>query len=294
MRATPGTSTATGAPQYRVRVYEPHVRGFPPLREYLADLWEHRQFAFFVSRAELKSRHFDTWFGQLWTVLNPLLLGMVYFLLVAVIFASESSDLDFLVTLLGGLFAFYYTRNALGSGASSVIGGGALVTSTALPRATLPLSTTITSLLLYMPTLLVLAGFHILASKPVAWSMVALPAVIAVQTIFNLGLAMLFGALTVYFRDTASFLPYILRLWLYVSPVLYRPSTIPDNAPDFVRIIVWANPLTPMIEAWHRILSDGAWPEPWLWAASSAWALVTLVVGFLFFVSREREFAVRI
>ena len=293
-QSSPAPATSVPSADYRVRVYEPHRRGLPPLRQYLRDMWEHRQFAFYVSRADLKARHFDTWFGQLWTVLNPLLLGMVYFLLVGVIFSSGDSDLGFLVTLLGGLFAFYYTRNALATGASSVVGGGAMVTSTSLPRAILPLSSTITSLLLYLPTLVVLAGFHIAASKPVSLPMVLLPVVVVVQTVFNFGLAMLFGALTVYFRDTASFLPYVLRLWLYVSPVLYRPAGIPDGAPDIVRVIVWANPLTPMLEAWHRILSDGAWPEASLWLAAVAWAFGILVVGFLFFVSREREFAVRI
>jgi hypothetical protein len=63
-------------------VYEPHRVGLPPMRSYLRELWRRRQFAFEMSRTTLRAQHFDTAFGQLWLVLNPLLLTCVYFLLV--------------------------------------------------------------------------------------------------------------------------------------------------------------------------------------------------------------------
>lgn len=280
-----------------VRVHVPYRRGLPPMRRYLRDVWDRRQFAYYIARSELKARHLDTWFGQLWTVLNPLLLGAVYFLLVGVIFSS-GRGYDFFVNLLAGLFAFYFTRNAVGSGASSVVSGGSLVTSSTLPRVILPLSSTILSVMLYLPTLLVYAGFHAvgvaIADMPVAPAIVLVPVIIALQWFINLGLTLGVAVANVYFRDTTAFLPYVLRIWLYVSPVLYRPSDLPDSVPAFVTWILWANPLTPPLEAWHQILSDGTWPDPLLLLASLGWGIVLTIVGARLFISRERDFAVRL
>ncbi len=268
------------------------------MRQYLTDVWDRRQFAFHIARSELKARHLDTWFGQLWTVLNPLLLGGVYFLLVGVIFSS-GKGFGFLVNLLAGLFAFYFTRNAVGSGASSVVSGGSLVTSSTLPRLILPLSSTLLSVMLYLPTLLVYALFHGAAMATgsdltVGPWLLLVPVVIALQSLMNFGLAMIFATANVYFRDTSAFLPYMLRIWLYVSPVLYRPSDLPANVPNVIHWIIWANPLTPPLEAWHQILSDGRWPDPLLLLASLGWGLALILVGGRLFISRERDFAVRL
>ncbi len=70
-------------------VYEPHRVGLPPLRPYLRELWRRREFAFEMSRTDLRSQHFNTVFGQLWLVLNPLLLACVYFILVDILRAAQ-------------------------------------------------------------------------------------------------------------------------------------------------------------------------------------------------------------
>lgn len=284
-------STATSHP---VHVYEPHgVHGLPPLRPYIKRLWGRRRFLYYQARADLKARHFDTWFGQLWTVLNPMMLAFVYWLVVTVIRGS-SRGVEFLTFLLGGLFAFYYTRNSLGTGAKSVVSGGALITNTTMPRALLPVSAVFSAFLMYLPTVVVYAGFHLAVGFPVGPQMIALLLILALMTVFNLGLAMLFSTMTVYFRDLGAFLPYVLRIWLYVSPVLYRFDEIPANMPDVITTILKVNPMYPMLEAWHQILSDGQWPDPMLLVWSAVWAIGGLIIGGWVFLAREREFAVRI
>jgi teichoic acid transport system permease protein len=276
-----------------VRVFEPHSRGLPPMRRYLRDVWAHRVFVYYVSRANLKSRHFDTWFGQLWHILNPLFLAAVYFLLVMVIRGSNIG-LDYLLFIIGGLFAFYFTRNAIGSGASSVVSGAGFVTSTTMPRALLPISSVATALLMYLPTLLVYGVLHLAFQLPVGPQLVMVPVIVAIHTVFNVGLAMFFGVVTVYFRDTSSFLPYFLRIWLYISPVIYRFEDLPATIPTVVRQALVLNPLYPILTAWHQVLNDGVWPDAGYLLASVAWAAGSVVIGGWLFLSAEREFAVRI
>lgn len=283
---------APDADRREVHVFEPHSGGVPPMRRYLTDLWGRRDFTYQMSRSNLRAQHLDTFFGQLWTVLNPLLLAMVYFFLVTVLRGGSHPDgpLGFLTFLIGGLFLFYFTRNAIGQGASSIVGGGGLLMNTAFPRAIFPISSTVTALLLYLPTLAVYAVFHVLGGAPIAPTLVLLPALIVLLTLFNLGLAMGAGALTVYFRDTSSILPYLLRVWLYLSPVLWRV----DEAPDEVKPFLMLNPLVSYLDVWHDLTLNATWPGAAAWGLCILWALVSIVVGGWFFLSREREFAVRV
>jgi teichoic acid transport system permease protein len=108
--------------------------------------------------------------------------------------------------------------------------------------------------------------------------------------VFASGDAMLVAAAQVYFRDVSSFLPYVMRIWLYGSPVLYYLHEVPER----FRPIIDANPLTPLLGAWSQVLNAGEAPGVGLLVWAAGWALGSFLVGSLFFMSREREFAVRL
>jgi ABC-type polysaccharide/polyol phosphate export permease len=268
-----------------LQVYEPHRRGLPPLRDYLRSIWSYRLFAYYLARSGQKAQHTDTWLGQLWTVLNPLLLAGVYWLLIRVLGSSRD-----IVFLFAGLITFYFTRNSMMLGAKSIVGGASVVMRTRLPRALLPISAVISGLLMYVPSLLVYIGFHLAASRPLGPQLLALPLVVLIQSVFNLGLALSFSTLTVYFRDTSGFLPYLTRIWLYVSPVLYLASDVPDN----FKFLQHFNPMTPILTAIHQILLSGRFPDASQLGLSTLWAVIALLVGGWMFLSKEREFAVRV
>jgi ABC-type polysaccharide/polyol phosphate export permease len=99
--------------------------------------------------------------------------------------------------------------------------------------------------------------------------------------------------LQVYFRDTSQFLPYFVRLWMYLAPVLWLPEML-DHFSRELQLIIMANPLYPLLAGYAMLLQEHRFPPPWMWISSAAWAFGALIVGFWFFVSREREFAVRI
>lgn len=283
------TATTTTDGDRPVYVYEPHRGNIPHLRRYLGDVWKRRRFAYEMARTNLKAQHFDSFFGQLWVVLNPFLLAMVYYFAWGVIAGGAGDQEDYLAFLVGGLFLYYFTRNAMGLGAGSVVGGGGLLMNSAFPRAILPLSSTMSALLMYLPTLVVYFGFHFVFGKDLVWTLALLPLLFLTITVFNFGLAMFAGALTVYFRDTSSFLPYLLRIWLYLSPILWTL----EQAPATVRPYLIANPLVPYLTVWHNLV-DGVLPSGRILAALAFWTVVTPLVGGWFFLSREREFAVRV
>src|SRR3954447_4523452 len=135
-------------------VYEPHKIGLPPIGPYVRELWRRREFAREMARTNLRAQHFNTAFGQLWLILNPLLLAGVYFVLVDIL-RSGSRGPAFFAHLMAGLFAYYFVSDSVRLSVKSVTGGGRLILNTAFPRALLPLSSVLTAFMRFLPTLLV-------------------------------------------------------------------------------------------------------------------------------------------
>ena len=271
-------------------VYEPHKIGLPPLRPYVRELWRRREFAREMARTNLRAQHFNTIFGQLWLVLNPLLLACVYFLLVYILRGAGSRGTDFFAHLLAGLFAYYFISDSIRLSVKSVTGGGRLILNTAFPRVLLPLSSVITAFMRFLPTLIIYIPVHIIAGLPVDQHLLWLVPLIFLMFVMASGAGMLVSALQVYFRDVKNFLPYFLRVWLYSSPVLYYA----DEVPNGLHWILYVNPLGGLLTAWSDVLIFGANPEPWAIGMAAVWAFGIFLAGGLFFISREREFAVRL
>jgi teichoic acid transport system permease protein len=272
-----------------VQVYEPHRAGLPPLGGYIREVWRRREFAFELARTNLRSQHFNTALGQLWLILNPLLLGLVYFMLVEII-GRGNRGIDFLAHLLLALFAFRLVSTAVSQGARSVVGGGRLILNSAFPRTLLPLSAVLTSFMLFLPTLAVYAIIHAMAGLPVTPQILWAIPIVAMLLLVAAGIAMLLATVQVYFRDLTNFLPYAMRIWLYASPVLYFAAQVP---PKFKPILA-ANPLYPLLTSLSDAVNLGREPRPMLLLWGLGWAIGLFVIGSLFFVSREREFAVRL
>jgi ABC-type polysaccharide/polyol phosphate export permease len=277
-----------------VVVYEPCGHRLPPLRPYLADLWNRRTFAVAMARATLKSRDAGTVFGQFWLVINPLMLALVYLMLVTIL-SPDSKDgwLPRLAQIVAGLFAYYYTRNVIQFSATAITGSGKLIMNIAFPKALLPLSQLVSATLMYFPTLLVYAIIHVAAGRPISSALSWLIPIFIAQSVFSLGAGLLVGVLAVYFRDTTSFLPYALRTWLYVSPVLYTVAQVEHKLAHHAWL-AQLNPLYPILGTWSEVLATGRAPSLSLLAQALAWASGMLVIGGWLFLSRERDFASRI
>jgi teichoic acid transport system permease protein len=270
-------------------VYEPHRVGLPPIGPYVRELWRRREFAFELSRTKLQAQHFDTVFGKLWFVLNPLLLALVYFILVDILRRGHSPK-GFFAHLVAGIFAYYFVSGAVRDGVRSVVSGGRLVLNTAFPRTLLPLSTVITSFKRFVPTFLIYIPIHLASGLPVGLVDLWILPIVFCLALVAAGLSMFVAALQVYFRDVKNFLPYVLRIWLYASPVLYYADKVPDKYQPLLAI----NPIGALLTGWSDVLNAGEAPAAGDMLLGLGWGVVLFIGGALFFMSREREFAVRL
>src|SRR5215217_1401148 len=270
-------------------VYEPHRVGLPPLGPYLRELWRRREFAFELSRMDLRAQHFNTVFGQLWLVINPLMLACVYFVLVDILRGGEHAP-GFFAHLVGALFAYYFVSDAVRRSNRSVTSGGRLILNTSFPRTLLPLSAVITGIKRFLPTLIIYIPVHIASELPVGPELLWLLPLFLLLTLLAAGLSMIVAAAQVYFRDLKNFLPYALRVWLYASPVLYYAHEVPDRY-DWLLAL---NPLGGVLTAWSDAINQGRTPDASSLILAVGWSFGVFIAGALFFMSREREFAVRL
>ena len=284
----------------KIQVFEPHHSSLPPLKPYISEFWRRREFATELSKFSDKAEYLESKLGKVWLVLNPLFLAVIYYLLVTIIQGKSAQTNSFTVLfhILIGLFTFYFAQNCILLGAQSITSGGRLILNQAFPRSLLPLSSAISAARQFLPTLpvyisIVIIGKLVLSDTQLpgfTWNYLLIPIILILLTITSFGLSLLFATMNVYFRDTTKLLSYIMRIWLYASPVLWQP----DMLTGWYRAILYLNPLGPILSANSRIWIDGMTPTPSQLIGCLFWAITSILLGGYFFISRERDFAVRI
>jgi teichoic acid transport system permease protein len=272
-------------------VYRPHRAGLPPLGTYLRELWRRRAFVRELARAELKAQNYSTFFGQLWLVLNPLLNAAVYFFLVDILSSGKGRPPNFITHLLAGIFAYGFFSGGVSQSAGSVAGGGKLILNTAFPRLLLPGTQIVISFFRFLPTLPVLAVVILFNNRAnISWTLLLTVPVFALLVLFTAGLGFICATLQVYNTDFKNLLPYLLRLGLYLTPILW----FADATSGVKTRMATFNPLAPIFELWSDAIVRGEVGAPAIWLRAILYSVTLFVVGFVVYVSRERDFAVRI
>lgn len=261
-------------------------------RTYISNLWSRREFAWYLAMGNLKARNATTTLGLMWWVLNPLLLGAVYWFVFGLLFdRAEAEGVPFMVYLLSGMFPFYFTRTALTGGVNSIVSNAQLLTNLRFPRAVLPIASLLEGFVGFLTSLgayFLIVGFAqgIWPDQAVVWLIPTL----AIHVVFNLGLSMFVARLAVPFRDLNNLIPYLTRMWLYLSPILYGDETL-SVAPAWARGVAEANPLLPILNLYRYSMAGiGSNPGDDLLIATG-WAIAVFVLGTAMFIKYEGRMA---
>ena len=263
-------------------------------RNYFSDLWSRREFAWYLAMGNLKARNASTALGLLWWVLNPVLLGAVYWFVFGIILERDPSEfggLPFLVYLLSGMFPFYFTQSAMTGGVNSIINNTSLLANLHFPRAVLPIAALSEAFVGFLTSLV--AFFLIVGPTYGIWpglnSFVLVPTM-ALHLMFNLGLSMLVARLAVPFRDLNNLVPYLTRMWLYLSPILYGESRLEGLDPALQRMAE-LNPLLPILRLYRYGLAGIDTNLGEAFGMAALWAVGLLAVGGLWFIRYEGKMA---
>ena len=254
---------------------------------YVAELWRRREFVWFLAMGNFKARNASTALGLFWWVLNPVLLSLVYWVVFGFIFPGTRD----IVYLMSGMFVFHFTAQSLTGGANAVLQNSKLLTNLKFPRLILPLANLIEAVLGFVVSLGVLLVAQLIVNGVVPNKrLVLLVAIVPLQFMFNLGLASVAARLAVPFRDINNFIPYVNRIWMYLSPIIWPLSMLATERGERIAPFVEKNPLFPMISVYRAALLGEPFDRSML-LRSAVWALVVGLLGVALFVRYEGKIA---
>ncbi|MBM3653740.1 MAG: ABC transporter permease, partial [Alphaproteobacteria bacterium] len=197
---------------------------------YWRDLWNYRELFLILAWRDVSVRYKQTMIGVAWAVIRPL-ATMVIFTIIFGRLAKLPSDgaTPYPILVLSGMLAWFLFSGILGDASSSMIGNANLIGKVYFPRIILPASTAVVALVDLAINLVVLLALMAFYGFLPGWRIALLPAFIAFAVVASLGPALLIAALNVKYRDFRFILPFLLQFGLYVSPVGFSSSVVPDG-----------------------------------------------------------------
>jgi teichoic acid transport system permease protein len=223
-----------------------------PTREYMAEMWNRRDFAIAVPLEQLRSEHKTTLLGNVWHLGNPLLMIAVYYFVFGVLLNSNRGIDNFLLWLTIGVFTFRLTNNSVLGGAMSITASKGLIRAIKFPRSLLPISVVVSRLITFGIELSLLAVFTVLSGVGMSRRLLVLPLIIVIHTALNLGGAFIAARLNEAFRDIQQIIPFLFRLLQYLSGVMFPiQNYLGDKITGVGATVISLNPVMRIIDLYR-------------------------------------------
>jgi lipopolysaccharide transport system permease protein len=250
------------------------------------DLWMYRELLYFLTWRDIKVRYKQTAMGAAWAVIQPFFTMLVFALFFGLWLRIPSDGMPYLVFFYCGLLPWTFFSNAVGQSSQSLVVNSNLITKVYFPRVMIPMATIAAGFVDLLIASLILVGLAIYYGLGVTWNVVMLPAFIMLAILLSLGFGIFVAALTAKYRDVRHALPFVLQLWMFLTPIIYPLSIVPPRWHWLISL----NPLTGIVEGIRAALVGR--PFEWLSISISvAVTLVFLVVGAYVFRRIERSLA---
>jgi lipopolysaccharide transport system permease protein len=248
------------------------------MRERILELVQYRELVRNLVIRDIKLRYRNSVLGFVWCLGNPLLMMAVFTVVFTILMPTDIPKYP--VFILCALLPWNYFNTSIMGAIDSIVGNAHLIKKVYFPREVLPLSIVLANLVNFLLALIVLfAMLFAFRVRLTPWALY-LPLIILIQTIFTLGLALIFATLNVFYRDTKIIMEVGMLAWFFLTPVIYQ---IEDLFPQYARLMYWVNPMASFI-SWYRIvLYHGISMEPGFIFRTFVTSVIALVIGYLVF-----------
>lgn len=254
----------------------------------LRELVRYRELVRNLVVRDLKVRYRNSVLGFLWSLVNPLLM-MVVFTVVFTVLAGDAGIAKFPLFVLCAILPWNFFSGSVMGAVGSIVGNAHLINKIYFPREILPLSTVLANLVHFLLALIPLFVMMVIFQAPFTLYLLLLPVVLLTQLAFTLGIAFFLACLNVFFRDTGVIMDVILMAWFFLTPVFYPMERLPQSKEvlgltlDVQRIMYIANPMASIIATYRSLIYYGGPPALDFFSRTIVTALAILVVGYLFF-----------
>jgi lipopolysaccharide transport system permease protein len=247
-------------------------------------LGRHRKLMIAMVRRELALRHVNQVMGSFWLIGHPLFLMALFVFLFGVVFNQKVGGTyelprDYTVYILSGLVPWLAMVPAMTASCNSVVANASLVKQFVFHLEILPAKDVLTASVVWVVGIAVIVIYTLAEYRSLPWTYVLLPIAATVHLLAIVGLAFLFSALTVFFRDIQDFVTVFANIGLYIAPVTYLPQWVPA----VFRPVLYLNPFSYLIWMYQDVLYFGRIEHPGAWVVSTVGALLAFAFGYRVF-----------
>jgi ABC-type polysaccharide/polyol phosphate export permease len=258
-----------------------------PIRK-LVEIFRYRELLKSLVVNDLRLRYRRSVLGFLWTMLNPLLMMLVLTLVFSTVMRFNTKDYS--VLLLAGLLPWIFLTQSINNALGSVVGKGSLLRKVYIPKAIIPLSAVLASLVNFVLSFIPFLLLVVIMGRPLNGSLLMVPIAMLLMALFTTGLAYVFACLNVFFRDFTHMTEVIIQAWFYASPIIYTLDMVPER---YRQAFAW-NPMAYLVSCFRAPLYDGVMPTSQTLLVASLVAVGSFALGFLIFTRFERDFILHV
>lgn len=249
------------------------------------ELYNYREMIYTLVHKELRGKYKGSVLGFFWSLLIPLFQLVIYTIVFSVFMPSGIEK--FYIFLFVALVPWFFFNSCVSGGSLSIIQQKNLVEKIYFPRMVLPVAFSISyfinMLLCFIIVFIALFVSGIGVKIGLLWY---LPIIMLVEFVMGIGMSLVFSAITVFFRDMEYILNVVTMAWMYMTPILYPISQVPEEYQN----LLYMNPMTPVIIAYRDVLYYQKAPELQTLTYAIVWGLVVFVLGILLFQKLQRRF----
>ena len=264
-------------------IYDSAKRGSPALEE-LRGIFQYRDLVFQLVRRDIVTRYKRSVLGIAWTMLQPLGMMIVMTIVFSNLFQSIKGYPSY---ILSGLITWTFFSQTTTAAIHQIVWGGTLLHRIYMPRTSFAISAIGTGVINLTFSLVPLIAIMLITGRPIRLSVIFIPISMVLLAAFALGVGFILSTLAIYFPDVAEMYQIILVAWMYVTPIIYPEEILPEAYRFWITNL---NPMYHLIKIFRMPLYEGVFPGWIELAIASGIAIITLVIGWLFFAKKADEF----
>jgi len=258
------------------------------IEQYWRDLWNYRELFYFLAWRDILVRYKQTVIGIAWSVIRPLLTMIVFTVVFGKLAKLPSEGVPYPILVYAAMLPWQFFANSLSESSNSLIANANMLSKVYFPRLIVPTSTVIVSLVDFLISFVILIILMVWYKFIPDWRLATLPLFLLLALFTALGFGLLLAALNVKYRDFRYIVPFIVQFGLYISPVGFSSSVVPDKW----RLLYSINPMVGVIDGFRWAILGGEFQLYWPgFLLSVALTTVVFIWGVWYFRNTERTFA---
>jgi lipopolysaccharide transport system permease protein len=271
-------------PAQSVTIIEPQ-RGWIPFN--FNEVWKYRELFYFLTKRDIKVRYKQTVLGGLWAIIQPFFTMVVFTLFFGRLAKVPTDGIPYPIFVYAGLLPWTYFANALTASGNSLVGSANLISKVYFPRLIIPASASLAGLLDFFIAMIVMGILMIYYHFIPGYGILLFPVLVGLTFLCAVGVGLWLSALNVQYRDIRYVIPFLIQLWMFVSPVIYPVSLVSEK----YQWLLALNPMGGIIKAFRASLL-GHMPIDWfLLSISSVMIILLFASGMYYFRRTEKIFA---